>query len=463
MQWFANSQLKSKDPRRRIEAIGRMADARDRQSVAAVMSALGDPEVKVRIEALRVMARWRDENTVRALGHAVADPSAEVREHAIGELRKLGVRESIPTILPCLCDPATPVRAAAAQALNMLGWMPETPGERALECVGRSEFGKAAALGRAALELLLPFVDHANPATRRDIAEALGSIRDPQSVSALDKLLADIDPGVRMAALAGLGAVQPSLEVASRLIKDPDKNVRVVAVEILGQLRDTEAVPVLSACLQDEHWEVRCATAAALALLGERSSMPLLIEALADRDPDMRVAAAEALGMIGDVEAIEPLILAQLDPETRVRQAALKAVVRVDYRWHRNARAYQTLPLLKRALRNEDYSIRTAAADIMERIFGIRRAVLRSTTSDADADRRTQAAELLIPCLWDDDPLLRGAAAESLGQLRSLRGRDVLKVKTEDPHEWVRQQAAAALAQVEGNKASGGWHPSVKK
>jgi HEAT repeat protein len=461
MQWFSSTQLKSKDPRRRAEAIGRLAEARDRQSIAAVMSALGDPVPEVRLQVLRVAARWRDDNSVRALTHAVRDPQAEIREQAIHELRKLGVRESIPAILPSLCDMALPVRTAAVQTLHMLGWMPETAGERALECVGRSEFGKAAALGRASLELLLPFVTHASAATRRDIAEALGLIRDPQSLAALENLMGDVDASVRIAALNSVAAVQPSVALVARAVKDSDKNVRVAAVETLGRLRETEAVPVLSECLHDEHWEVRCAAAAALALLGERSTMPLLVEALKDPDADMRVAAADALGLVGDVAAIEPLIVAQLDSETRVRQAALKAVVRVDYRWHRNARAFSTLPLLKQALRSEDYSIRAAAAELMERIFGIRRTSLRTTTGDPVVDRRTQATDLLIPCLWDDDPLLRGAAADCLGRLRSTRARDVLKVKTEDTDKWVREQAANTLYAVEGGKtAPAGWQPT---
>jgi HEAT repeat protein len=247
------------------------------------------------------------------------------------------------------------------------------------------------------------------------------------------------------------------------MIADADKNVRVAAVEILGERKDTEAVPALLRCLKDEYWGVRCAAAAALGLIGERTSVPLLIEALNDPDPDMRVASAEALGLIGDVESIEPLVLAQLDPEARVRQAALRCVLRVDYKWQRNPRAYRTLLHVKRALRSDDFSVRNAATELLERVFSIRRQSWRGASADGDAERRVQAAEMLIVCLWDDDALLRGAAAEALGHLRARRALDILKVKAEDAHGWVRDRAAAALVQVEAREASsgGGWRPAT--
>jgi len=461
MQWFSGSPLKSKDSQQRVQAIGKLANARDRQSKTALMTALGDPEATVRMEALKVITLWRDEDTLRALTFALKDSAATIRERAIGELQGLGARDSIADLLPVLCDSAAPVRAAAANALAALGWRAETAGERALEYIGRSQFGKAATIGRAALELILPFAENTVASTRQEVAEALGLIRDPQASEALQKLTADADASVRIAAILSLTRVQPSVVALSKMLSDADKNVRMVVVEALGQLRDSEAVPLLSNCLRDASWEVRGAAAGALALMGERSTVPLLIEALKDPDADVRMAVAEALGVIGDVEAIEPLILAQLDSETPVRQTALKAIMRVDYRWYRNARAYRMLPVLKRAVRGEDYSIRAAATELLERIFSIKRHALRNVSADPEADRRIQAAEVLITCLWDDDPLLAGAAAEALGQLRSRRAIDVLKVKSEDKHPWVSQQAAQALVLIEGQGAqAGGWRHS---
>ncbi len=431
--------------------------------MTVVMSALGDQVVEVRLEALRVIARWRDKNTLRALVHVLRDPHPDVRERAILELRTAGGRESIPALVQCLVDPVASVRAQTVPTLAYLGWTPQTPTDHVLDLIGRSQFTEAGAVGRVALDFLLPFVGHACISTRRDVAEALGLQRDERATASLEKLLADTDAGVRIAAMTSLARMKASVTILERMTTDADKNVRVAAVETLGDMKDTEAVPALLRSLKDEHWGVRCAAAAALGVIGERASVPLLIEALKDSDPDMRVACAEALGLIGDVEAIEPLVLAQLDPEMRVRQAALRAVLRVDYRWQRNPKAYRTLLAVKRALRSDDFSVRNAATELLERIFSIRRQSWRSTGADGEAERRLQAAEMLIVCLWDDDALLRGAAAEALGHIRTRRALEVLKAKAEDPHEWVRERAAAALVQIEAPECSagGGWRPAT--
>jgi hypothetical protein len=53
MSWFSSAQVKAKDPRRRIEAIAKLEEARDQQSMTMVMSALGDHVVEVRLGRAR--------------------------------------------------------------------------------------------------------------------------------------------------------------------------------------------------------------------------------------------------------------------------------------------------------------------------------------------------------------------------------------------------------------------------
>jgi HEAT repeat protein len=455
MQWFGGSQLKSKDSHQRAQAVARLAKTSGRRPTRPVLTALIDDAAEVRLEALRVALGWRDEKTTEVLNQLLKHPEEWVRERAVAELGKVGLPEALVFILPSLCDMSTPVRTAAIQSLSTLGWRPETPGERALECIGRGQFGKAAGQGRVALELLLPFVAHPTNSVRQEVAEALGAIRDAQSTAALEKLLADPDPAVRITAIQGIKRMPAPVAALCKAVQDWDKNVRVAAVEALGQLRDSEAVPIIAACLQDESWSVRCAAAIALGQMGERSSIPLLVQSLKDSDADVRVAVSEALGAIGDVEAIEPLVMAQLDPETSVRQAALKAAVRVDHRWYRNARAYRALPALKAAARSDVYSTRGAAAELLDRIFSIRR---RAVFRESGTDARMLAAEILIPCLWDDEPMLAGAAAEALGHLRSQRALEVLKAKAQDGEPWVKKFSASAVALIEGPEAgTRGW------
>lgn len=463
MAWFSNSQLKSKDPHRRIEALGKLGDARDAQSVNSVLAAVSDPVVEVRIQAMAVSVRWRDENTLRVLLHLLRDPHPAVRERAIAELRPLGAKQCVTSVVICLKDPVSAVRIQAVHTLTFFGWAPQTPEERALDLIAHGHFAQAVVLGDVALDLLLSFVDDPSSSTRREVAEAFGVLRSPRVIAALQKLLSDIDPAVRIAAVTSLGRLQCPVAIIAPIARDPAKNVRIAAVESLGDMKDTEAVPLLIDALADEQWDVRCAAAKALGALGQRTSVQHLAAGLQDSDPDVRIACADALAAVGDVDAIEPLIMAQLDVESSVRQAALNAAVRVDFRWHRNPRAYRTLLSLKRAVRAGDFTVQNAATELMDRIFGIKRRAYLVKSNDFEADRRARAAEILIPCLWDDDALLRSAAAETLGALRCRRAADVLRVATEDGNEQVRNHAADALQALEsGGAGAAGWQPSQK-
>jgi len=461
MQWLFVSYLKSRDPIRRIEALKRLGTSREPSAISAVTSLLRDPVADVRVAAAEIASEWRDEAGLRALATAANDSEPAVREAAVNGLRKLGHSSAIPVITPLLCDVNAGVRALAARTLDQLGWTPANDAQAALQLIALGKWAKAVACGPVAVDLLLALLGDAAATVRREVVEALSAFPQPRVAEALAPMLSDSDSAVRLAALITLGRVGGvgSIAAITALTRDPDKNVRAGAVEAIGLLKQPDHVAVLKQALGDEHWQVRAAAVGALARSEGPAALAVLIPFLSDDDPDVRCVVAETLGSLRDEAAIEPLVVTQLDTETGVRQAALRALVRINSRWHRTPQAQRTLATLQRALRSDSYWVRHVAADLLAKIFNIRDTTRElGSRTDREARKRAHSLDLLVAALWDDDALLRGAATEALGRLGDVRAAEALTARLRDTNQWVRAAAAKALEQF--NLASAAPEPS---
>ena len=133
---------------------------------------------------------------------------------------------------------------------------------------------------------------------------------------------------VRMLGELG-GEASPAVGYLVVALADPHPQVRRNAAEALGRIRDPQAVEPLVTVMEqsDEDWGVRARAAAALGELGDPRATEALAAALADMVSHVRLPAAVALGQIGDPAAAEPLdSAARLDPDLGVRQAAREAL-----------------------------------------------------------------------------------------------------------------------------------------
>jgi HEAT repeat protein len=150
----------------------------------------------------------------------------------------------------------------------------------------------------------------ANPAVRRNAAEALGTRGDPRFVVPLIAALNDADAEVRFAAAAAL-----------------------------AKLADRRAVGPLIATLKDTDSSVRWSAAFALRDFGIPAVSPL-IAVLEDTEPAVRAIAARILGEIkspltegvdrpGLGIAVDPLIAALEDSDSEVRSTAAYALVEI--------------------------------------------------------------------------------------------------------------------------------------
>jgi HEAT repeat protein len=274
---------------------------------------LRDPDPEVRAAALRALAgaARRGADVPRGAGDvlawALADRHREVRAAAAGLLRDLpevhlgddGVRA---LLLAAARGREQDVRDTASELLAGL-----TAGAGELYAQGLHD-GEAhlrvqAVLGLISLHAVAEVAEAADDPAREvrvAVAEGLARLARPAGLPALESLLADHDPVVRMAALdaaAELGVPEPLEGRVVISIAHSSWQVRRRAAFALAEADPDTAVQPLVGALRDRIVDVR--RAAVQALEQWSSDRPevvtALTEALTDPDPGVRTQARWAL------------------------------------------------------------------------------------------------------------------------------------------------------------------------
>jgi HEAT repeat protein len=121
-------------------------------------------------------------------------------------------------------------------------------------------------------------------------------------------------------------AVQP---ISAVLKSDPDAPTRGAAAVALGRLRDPAGLPALQSALNDEARSNRQWAMRSIGYLRDRDSVDRLIEFLKSEHVGTRACAAQALGDIGDQRATPSLIELLEDPKSRVKRAAAAGLAKL--------------------------------------------------------------------------------------------------------------------------------------
>jgi HEAT repeat protein len=118
----------------------------------------------------------------------------------------------------------------------------------------------------------------------------------------------------------------------------------------------------------------------------------------------------------------------------------------VDPYWERSEAARRAVPQIRAALKDKDFSVQIAAAEVL-RALGDAPASERqlATVTDGARSKRQTATNILLTLLVDTDADLRQAAAESLGRLGDGRVAEPVAGTLSDSNGSVRQAAARAL------------------
>lgn len=324
-----------------------------------------------------------------ALAEAVRNEEFFVRFNAAKMLGRRGDRDARKIIEQTLKDGEVPSRASVARHLYGFSWFAAEP----------------------LIKIALKDADYR---VREAAIYALCDLREYNAYQLMVQVLENEDDMVREAAAFGLrdcqdAAAVPVLEVVIRTAEDPD--VRIKALEALGQNDTPEAMPVTRSAINDPDPHVKyAAVLSLLELAGEswlqelsgiigRTSGVTLREVLrgffhATNYLKIDVGKSKAADLM--IDALETAMLDDMDD---VRKAVVWPLA-----WMKHER---TPGILKRAYTIEKNS--EVKAEIVHIVTS-----LMSDIAGADEQARQIADDILADALQSSDPMVKAAADQAV-------------------------------------------------
>ena len=173
-------------------------------------------------------------------------------------------------------------------------------------------------------EMLLQGLSDRDPLVCAEVRGILTEIADEKIIKMLLELLRVEDPGLRSQAMTVLSQLgHAALRQIEVYLKDADRDVRILAANIIAAGGLKQSFPALKQALQDPEENVRYAVVEALGRIEVQEAIPLLLDILSDEWA--RYPAIEALGLLKAQEAI-PFLLELYDRDEWVRNAVIEAL-----------------------------------------------------------------------------------------------------------------------------------------
>lgn len=236
----------------------------------------------------------------------------EVRRQAVGSLRGRQSAEAVPLLLRAMEDRSWRVRKAAAEILisgcplgDYIGGLIGLLGIEDDAGARNAAIEALVRLGKRATTFLMAAFDTPNRDVRKFIIDIIGEVKDRQALPLLLKSL-----------------------------KDEDDNVRASAVEHLGRLAEPSVVDALIDILRSGDTWTAFPAADALGRIGDRRAVPALVEALAVRA--LREPVLKSLGRLSVVGTLDYVVPLLRDKSRAVQEETIKAI---EMYYHNNVPA----------------------------------------------------------------------------------------------------------------------------
>ena len=360
-----------------------------------------------------------NDETRRNIATLITDEDSDARRHAAEDLASERGLAAIAARAAAIQDANKGVRDTACRSLLAIG-------------------------GPEAARAVVEYVASTEIVTRNLATDLLVRIGEP-GVPALLPYLHDTDHDVRKAVVDVLGLIGPSVPLVPvrDLLADEDTNVVVSAAEALGNMRNPEAVPALEKTYERCAY-ARPEVAEALAKIADPQSAAFIRLRLSDalghpaEDPLALLGLIEAAGAVCDAGMLGLLAGSFPSVPPGLRAAALHAIARIAAR---TGAGFPALPdaraTLVGMLSSADGAVAASAATWLSTIEGedVTAALVRAYGASADLDlllapalrERPESLGILVEALGaDEGPASRGRAA-LLSQLVLSRIRFVMR------------------------------------
>ena len=274
-------------------ATAALAQIRRTETIAPLLSVVGDSQVAVRAHAIEALSSFQDSRIPPVLVAALKDPATAVRKEAV---RALGVRAYLDTELdlvnllkPLLSDIRLEVcklaaiaigrvkTDAAAAALFELLRSPLTPVELQIETVRALSWSETAAALEYLQQTLIADFPNTNSLVCQEIVTVLGRVEKPELKAKAAEITIDLlktgHPAVesveiKQSLALGLGQLgdMRALDVLIQMLADADTSVRLHSTAALKQLDAAEARHQLESLAKQESLEPKLKQGIAIAL-----------------------------------------------------------------------------------------------------------------------------------------------------------------------------------------------------
>jgi len=299
---------------------------------------------------------------------------------------------------------------------------------------------------------------------RRQAARALGQLKNPQALPALEKALSGEDPNLREAVVQAIAAIgdQQAIPALITLLKSEEKQPYEALIEALGTLQAWDARPLIEPFLQDKSERVQCAAARYFYLLTQEPQyLDRLVQNLSHENMYLRWAAAFDLGAIGHLKAAQAIMSAKVADSLKLLnlKRILEALLADEEVKETSVQEkYLLLGAIDQLLLGDsgeslierDASLeKLEIAELIERLNNAVTPLETVPLIDALIARKTSAAiTSLIPKLSHHHPAISSAAVSGLVKLGSASVEPLIKAFLTCKDHGVQAYIIQALALI---------------